>query len=56
MIRTAGNPFESRKWFAGVYTPLAGVVFLMLALVMPAPVITNVLQRFHLDEARVGQA
>lgn len=37
------------KWLAGCYALLAGVVFLVLAGVMLAPVIHHVLQRFHLD-------
>jgi len=37
------------KWLAGLYALMAGVVFLVLAGVMLAPVIHHVLQRFHLD-------
>lgn len=37
------------KWLAGAYALLAGVVFLVVAGVMLAPVIHHVLQRFHLD-------
>jgi hypothetical protein len=37
------------KWLAGVYALLAGVVFLVLAGVMLAPVVHHVLQRFHLE-------
>lgn len=37
------------KWLAGLYALLAGVVFLVLAGVMLAPVLHHVLQRFHLD-------
>lgn len=37
------------KWLAGFYALLAGVVFLVLAGVMLAPVIHHVLQRFHLE-------
>ena len=37
------------KWLAGVYALFAGVVFLVLAGVMLAPVIHYVLERFHLD-------
>jgi hypothetical protein len=47
------------KWLAGCYALLAGVVFLVLAGVMLAPVIHHVLQRFHLeadDDERAGQA
>jgi hypothetical protein len=37
------------KWLAGLYALLAGVVFLVLAGVMLAPVVHHVLQRFHLE-------
>ena len=37
------------KWLAGLYALFAGVVFLVLAGVMLAPVFHHVLQRFHLD-------
>lgn len=37
------------KWLAGCYALLAGVVFLVVAGVMLAPVIHHVLQRFHLE-------
>jgi hypothetical protein len=37
------------KWLAGFYALFAGVVFLVLAGVMLAPVIHHVLQRFHLE-------
>jgi len=40
---------DSGKWLAGCYALLAGVVFLVLAGVMLAPVIHHVLQRFHLE-------
>jgi hypothetical protein len=46
------------KWLAGFYALLAGVVFLVLAGVMLAPVIHHVLQRFHLeadDEQRANE-
>ncbi len=39
------------KWLAGLYALLAGVVFLVLAGVMLAPVIHHVLHRFHLEGA-----
>ncbi len=39
------------KLLSGCYALLAGVVFLVLAGVMLAPVIHHVLQRFHLDAA-----
>ncbi len=38
------------KWLAGCYALLAGVVFLVLAGVMLAPVLHHVLQRFHLED------
>lgn len=37
------------KWLAGLYALLAGVVFLVLAGVMLAPVVHHVLQRVHLE-------
>ena len=37
------------KWLAGCYALLAGVVFLVLAGVMLAPVMHLVLHRFHLE-------
>ena len=37
------------KWLAGFYALLAGVVFLVLAGAMLAPVIHHVLRRFHLE-------
>jgi hypothetical protein len=37
------------KWLAGLYALLAGVVFLVLAGAMLAPVVHHVLQRFHVD-------
>jgi hypothetical protein len=37
------------KWLAGLYALFAGVVFLVLAGVMLAPVIHHVLARFHVD-------
>ena len=39
------------KWLAGSYALFAGVVFLVLAGVMLAPVIHHVLHRFHLEQA-----
>ena len=45
------------KWLAGFYALFAGVVFLVLAGVMLAPVLHHVLQRFHLEnpETRAGR-
>jgi hypothetical protein len=37
------------KWLAGLYALFAGIVFLVLAGVMLAPVIHHVLHRFHLE-------
>ena len=37
------------KWLAGSYALFAGVVFLVLAGVMLAPVMHHVLHRFHLE-------
>ena len=37
------------KWLAGCYALFAGVVFLVLAGVMLAPVMHHVLHRFHLE-------
>jgi len=37
------------KWLAGLYALFAGLVFLVLAGVMLAPVLHHVLQRFHLE-------
>ena len=37
------------KWLAGLYALFAGIVFLVLAGVMLAPVFHHVLQRFHLE-------
>ena len=37
------------KWLAGVYALFAGIVFLVLAGAMLAPVLHHVLHRFHLE-------
>ena len=37
------------KWLAGGYALFAGLVFIVVAGVMLAPVIHNVLHRFHLE-------
>ena len=42
------NPVAG-KWLAGLYTLLGGVVFLVPAGVMLAPVIHHAFQRFHLE-------
>ena len=48
------NPLRTTagKWLAGLYALFAGLLFIVLAGVMLAPVIHHVLQRFHLDEDR----
>ena len=40
------------KWLAGAYALFAGLVFIVLAGVMLAPVIHTVLHHFHLETAR----
>ena len=37
------------KWLAGLYALFAGVVFLVLAGVMLAPVLHHILVRFHME-------
>lgn len=44
------------KWLAGLYALLAGVVFLVSASVLLAPVIHHVLHRFHLETAEDDQS
>ena len=39
------------KWLAGFYALFAGIVFLVVAGVMLAPVLHHVLHRFHLENA-----
>lgn len=45
------DPLETTpgKWLAGLYALFAGIVFLVLAGVMLAPVLHHVLHRFHLE-------
>ena len=45
------NPVQTiaGKWLTGSYALFAGVVFLVLAGVMLAPVMHHVLQHFHVD-------
>ena len=47
------NPLHTTlgKWLAGFYALFAGLVFLVLAGVMLAPVLHHVLHRFHLEMA-----
>ena len=40
------------KWLAGLYALFAGIVFLVLAGVMLAPVIHHVLHKFHLETGK----
>jgi len=40
------------KWLAGAYALFAGLVFIVLAGVMLAPVIHGVLHRFHMEADR----
>ena len=40
------------KWLAGCYALFAGLLFIVLAGVMLAPVIHHILQRLHIDEDR----
>jgi hypothetical protein len=42
---------QAGKWLAGLYALFAGVVFLVLAGVMLAPVVHHVLAQIHLDAA-----
>ena len=46
------NPLHTTagKWLAGAYALFAGLLFIVLAGVMLAPVFHHVLQRFHVDE------
>lgn len=40
------------KWLAGLYALFAGLVFLVVAGVMLAPVVHHVLHRFHLETSK----
>ena len=46
------NPLRTTagKWLAGAYALFAGLLFIVLAGVMLAPVVHHILQRFHVDE------
>jgi len=48
------NPLHTTagKWLAGLYALFAGIVFLVLAGVMLAPVIHHVLHKFHLETGK----
>ena len=43
------------KWLAGIYALFAGIVFLVLAGVMLAPVIHHVLHKFHLETGKEAE-
>jgi len=43
------------KWLAGAYALFAGLVFIVLAGVMLAPVIHSVLHKFHLETSKDGK-
>lgn len=47
------NPIESiaGKWFASLLAPFSGIVFLVVAGVVIAPVAHRILHRLHLQEA-----
>ena len=42
------------KWLAGFYALFAGIVFLVTAGAMLAPMVQHVLHRFHMDEEADG--
>ena len=44
------------KWLAGAYALFAGLVFIVLAGVMLAPVIHGVLHKFHLETSGDGKS
>ena len=46
------NPLRTTagKWLAGVYALFAGIVFLVAAGAMLAPVVHHIMHRFHVDE------
>ena len=48
------NPLHTTagKWLAGLYALFAGIVFLVLAGVMLAPVIHHVLHKYHLETGK----
>lgn len=48
------NPLHTTagKWLAGLYALFAGLVFLVLAGVMLAPVVHHVLHKFHLETGK----
>ena len=52
------NPIHTElgKWLVGAYALFAGVIFLVLAGVMLAPVMHHVLHAFHLEREKAGRA
>ena len=44
------------KWLAGCYALFAGIVFLVLAGAMLAPVVHHVLHRFHYEDGKDSSA
>jgi hypothetical protein len=52
------NPIHTElgKWLVGAYALFAGVIFLILAGVMLAPVMHHVLHAFHLERDRATRA
>jgi zinc transporter ZupT len=52
------NPIQTilGKWLVGAYALFAGIVFLVLAGVMLAPVMHHVLTRFHMDEGEADKS
>ena len=48
------NPLHTTagKWLAGFYALFAGIVFLVAAGAMLAPVVHHVLHRFHVDDGQ----
>jgi hypothetical protein len=48
------NPLHTTagKWLAGLYALFAGIVFLVLAGVMLAPIIHHVLHKYHLETGK----
>jgi hypothetical protein len=48
------NPLHTTagKWLAGFYALFAGIVFLVLAGVMLAPIIHHVLHKYHLETGK----
>ena len=51
------NPLHTTagKWLAGFYALFAGIIFLVAAGAMLAPVVHHVLHRFHMEDEEPGQ-